>query len=180
MKQKWKGELLEQCVYICKRGWDWRQNERNWAWLGAGRVQLTHREQRLLQFSSVQSLSHVRLFATPWIAAHQASLSITNSRSLLTLMSIESVMPSNHLILCRPLLPPSIFPSIRVFSHESVLLLSWKTDNFFTVFWLLFQEFLFPFFLWQHQVFIGCTVLSCPRIYSSLMFSTILYALCIF
>ena len=71
---------------------------------------------------SVQSLSHVRLFATPWTAAHQASLSITNSRSLLKLMSIESVMPSNHLILCHPLLlQPSIFPSIRVFSNESVL-----------------------------------------------------------
>ena len=73
-------------------------------------------------FSSVQSLSHVRLFATPWTAACQASLSIANSRSLLKLMSIESVMPSNHLILCHPLLLlPSIFPSIRVFSNESVL-----------------------------------------------------------
>ena len=68
-------------------------------------------------FSSVQSLSHVRLFATLWTAARQASLSITNSQSLLTLMSIESVMPSNHLILCCPLLLlPSIFPTIRVFS----------------------------------------------------------------
>ena len=73
--------------------------------------------------SSVQLLSHVRLFVTPWTAAHQASLSITNSQSLLELMSIESVMPSNHLILCHPfLLPPSIFPSIRVFSNQSVLL----------------------------------------------------------
>ena len=71
--------------------------------------------------SSVQLLSCVRLFATLWTAAHQASLSITNSQSLLKLMPIESVMPSNHLILCRPLLPPSIFPSIRVFSNESVL-----------------------------------------------------------
>ena len=72
--------------------------------------------------SSVQSLSHVRLFATPWTAARQAPLSITNSQSLLKLMSIESVMPSNHLILCHPLLLlPSIFPSIRVFSNESVL-----------------------------------------------------------
>ena len=72
------------------------------------------------EFSSVQALSHVLLSVTPWIAAHQASLSITNSRSLLKLMSIESVMPSNHLILCRPLLlPPTIFPSIRVFSNES-------------------------------------------------------------
>ena len=74
------------------------------------------------QFSSVQSLGHVRLFATPWTAACQASLSITNSRSLLKLMSIESVMPSNHLILRHPLpLLPSIFPSIRVFSNESSL-----------------------------------------------------------
>ena len=73
------------------------------------------------QFSSVQSLSRVWLFATPWTAACQASLSITNSQSLFRLMSIESVMPSNHLILCRPLLLPSIFPSIRVFSNESVL-----------------------------------------------------------
>ena len=73
-------------------------------------------------FSSVQSLSRVQLFATPWIIAHQASLSVTNSWSLLKLMSIESVMLSNHLILCCPLLlPPSIFPSIRVFSNESVL-----------------------------------------------------------
>ena len=73
-------------------------------------------------FSSVQSLSHVWLFATPWSAAGQVSLSITNSRSLLKFMSIESVMPSNHLILCGPLhLLPSVFPSIRVFSNESVL-----------------------------------------------------------
>ena len=69
------------------------------------------------QFSSIQSLSHVRLFATPWTAAHQASLSITNSCSLLKLMSIRWVMPSNHLILCHALLLlPSVFPSIRVFS----------------------------------------------------------------
>ena len=75
---------------------------------------------------SVQSLSHVQLFATPWTAAHQASLSITNSQSLLKPMSIESVMLSNHLILCRPLLlPPSIFPSIRVFSNESALHIRW-------------------------------------------------------
>ena len=75
---------------------------------------------------SVQSLSHVQLFATPWTVARQASLSITNSRSLLKLMSIESVMPSNHLILCRPLLlPHSIFSSIRVFSDESALRMRW-------------------------------------------------------
>ena len=79
-----------------------------------------------LQFNLVQSLSHVRLFVTPLIAAHQASLSITNSQSLLKLMSIKSVMPSNHLILCHPLLLlPSIFPSIRVFSNESVLHTKW-------------------------------------------------------
>ena len=77
-------------------------------------------------FSSVQSLSHVRLFVTPWTAACQASLSITNSRSLLKLMSFRSVMPSNHLILCYPLLLlPSIFPSIRVFSDESVFHSRW-------------------------------------------------------
>ena len=75
--------------------------------------------------SSVQSLSHVLLFVTPWIVAHQASLSITKSRSLLKLMSIESVLPSNHLILCRPLFLPSTFPSIRVFSNESVLHIRW-------------------------------------------------------
>ena len=79
-----------------------------------------------VQFSSVQSLSRVWLFATPWTAVHQAYLSIINSRSLLKFMSIESVMPSNHLILCRPLLfLPSIFPSIRVFSSESVLPIRW-------------------------------------------------------
>ena len=74
---------------------------------------------------SVQSLSCVRLFATPWTAACQTSLSITGSWSLLKLMSIESVMPSNHLILCRPLLLPSVFPSIRVFSKESTLCIRW-------------------------------------------------------
>ena len=79
-----------------------------------------------VQFSSIQLLSHVWLFATPWTAAHQASLSFTNSWSLLKLMSIESVIPSNRLILCRPLLlPPSIFPSIRVFSNQSVLRIRW-------------------------------------------------------
>ena len=77
-------------------------------------------------FSSVQLLSHVRLFVTPWIAARQAFLSITNSRSSLKLMSIESVMPSSHLILCRPLLLlPPISPSIRVFSNESALHIRW-------------------------------------------------------
>ena len=79
-----------------------------------------------VQFSSVQSLSRVRLFATPWIAARQAFLSITNSRSSLKLMSIKLVMPSSHLILCHPLLLlPSVFSSIRVFSNESALRIRW-------------------------------------------------------
>ena len=77
-------------------------------------------------FSSVQSLSGVWLFVTPWTAAHQASLSITNSRNLLKPMSLELVMPSNHLILCHLLLLlPSIFPNLRVFSNESVLCIRW-------------------------------------------------------
>ena len=84
-------------------------------------------------FSSVQSLSHVRLFVTPWTAARQASLSVTNSQSLLKLMSIESVMLSNHLILCRPLLLlPSTFPSIRVFSNVSTLRMRWPKYRSFS------------------------------------------------
>ena len=80
----------------------------------------------LSHFSSIQSLSGVQLFETSWTAACQASLSITNSQNLLKLMSIKSVMPSSHLILCHPLcLLPSIFPSIRVFSNESVLCIRW-------------------------------------------------------
>ena len=83
-------------------------------------------QHHLFQFSSVQLLSHVPLFATPWTAARQASLSITNSQRLLKLISIESVISSNHLILCCPLLlPPSVFPSIKVFSDESVLHIRW-------------------------------------------------------
>ena len=97
-------------------------------------------------FSSVQSLSHAQLFATPWTAAHQASLSITKSRSLLRLKSIELVMSSNHLILCHPLLlPPSIFPSIRVFSNESALHIRWPK-------------------YWSFS-FNMCQVLICPFIY---------------
>ena len=81
------------------------------------------------QLSSVQLLSHVQLFATPWTAARQASLSITNSQSLLKLKSIESVIPSSYLILCRLLLLlPSIFPSIRVFSNESALCIRWPNN----------------------------------------------------
>ena len=85
-------------------------------------------KEKILQtiITSVQLLSHVQLFVTPWTAAHQASLSITNSQSLLKLMSVESVVPSNHLILCHSLLlQPSIFPRIRVFSNESVLPFRW-------------------------------------------------------
>ena len=84
-------------------------------------------------FSSVQSLTCVRLFATPWIAAHQASLSITNSQSSPKFMCIESVMPSSHLILCRPLLLlPPIPPSIRVFSNESTLRMKWPKYQSFS------------------------------------------------
>ena len=79
----------------------------------------------MFQFGSVQWLSHVQLFVTPWIAAHQASLSSTNSWSLFKLMSIKSIMPSNHLILCHPLLLLSIFPSIKVFTKESVFRIRW-------------------------------------------------------
>ena len=87
-----------------------------------------------MSFSSVQSLSCVWLFVTPWTAACQASMSITNSRSLLKLMSTESVMPSNHLLLCRPfLLLPSIFPSITVFSNKSVLCIRWPSTGVIVV-----------------------------------------------
>ena len=90
------------------------------------RLKLKKEEKTTRPFSSVQSLSHVWLFATPWIAARQASLSITNSRSSLRLTSIKSVMPSTHLILCRPLLLlASTHPSIRVFSNESTLRMRW-------------------------------------------------------
>ena len=95
----------------------------NIMWLAAKTHESTSFEREL---SSVQSLSRVQLFVTLWTAAHQASLSINNSQRLLKLMSIESVTPSNHLILCHPLLlPPSIFPSNRVFSSESVLYIRW-------------------------------------------------------
>ena len=89
---------------------------------------LSHREspKTMVQFNSVQSLSRVQLFVTPWIAARQASMSVTNSRSSLIFMSIESVMSSSHLILCRPLLLlPPIPPSIRVFSNEPTLCMRW-------------------------------------------------------
>ena len=88
--------------------------------------QLSYQGSPTYSFSSLQSLSHIRLFAAPWTAAHQASLFITNSRSSLKLTSTELVMSSNHLILCRPLLLlTSIFPSIKIFSNESVLHVRW-------------------------------------------------------
>ena len=91
-----------------------------------GLLQGSNESKTSVQFSSVQSLSHVRLFATPWIAAHHDSLSITNSQSSLRFTFIESVMPSSHLILCHPLLLlPPIPPSIRVFSNESTLRMRW-------------------------------------------------------
>ena len=95
-------------------------------------LNIYHKTLKHVDHSSVQSLSYAQLFATPWTAASQASLSITNSQSLLKLMSIESVIPSKHLILCRPLLLlSSTFPSIRVFSKESALHIMWpKYWNF--------------------------------------------------
>ena len=97
-----------------------------YAWVSPFTVHQKLSQHCELAISSVQSLSRVQLFVTPWTAACQASLSITNSRSLLKLMSIESVMPSNHLILCRPpLLLPSVFPSFRVFPNESALCIRW-------------------------------------------------------
>ena len=101
---------------------EWRRHRDAMSW--QGQLMVTCLD--LFIISSVQWLSHVWLFATPWTAARQASLSITNSRSLPRLMSIKSVMPSSHLILCRPLLLlPSIFPSIWIFSNESVLHIRW-------------------------------------------------------
>ena len=128
---------MELCSMLCgsldARGFG-REWIRVYLWLSPFTAHL--RLTQLLigyQFSSVQSLSHVRLFATPWIAARQASLSITNSQSLLKHMSIESMMPSSHLILCCPLLllPPSP-PSIRVFSNESTLHMSWPRYSSFS------------------------------------------------
>ena len=102
-----------------------------WRCGGCGHIRHTLRIQ--YKFSSVQLLSRVRLFETPWTIARQASLSITNSQSLPKLMFIESVMPSNHLILCPPLLLlPSIFPSFRVFSNESALRIRWPKYWSFT------------------------------------------------
>ena len=120
--------ILKWVACLFSRGSSW---PRNWTRVSctAGRFftsWATREVHRTVQFSSVQSLSRVQLLATPWTTACQASLSITNTRSPPKPMSIESVMPSNHLILCRLLLLlPSIFPSIRVFSNESALRIRW-------------------------------------------------------
>ena len=96
-------------------------------WTSQKQKTLRRRGKNTQKFSSIQSLSHVRLTVTPWTVAHQESLSITNSRILPKLMSTESVMPCSHLILCCPLLLlPSLFPSIRVFSNESALHIRWS------------------------------------------------------
>ena len=98
----------------------------SWKWVSNGSLHRSSELEVWAAFVVVQSFSHVWLFANPWTAAHQASLSFSISWSLLKLMSIESVMPCNHLVLCRPLLlQPSIFPSIRVFSNKSALHIRW-------------------------------------------------------
>ena len=119
--------LFSLLTYIFNWTWFWRssfvKNQITFYWSTFLTIQHQY------QFS----LCHVRLFATPWAAACQASLSIANSWSLLKLMSLKSMMPSNHLILCRPLfLQPSIFPSIRVFSDESVLRIRWPKSSSFS------------------------------------------------
>ena len=128
------------CKAICFFNWSivnlqWcAQNINFWTENFISKVKRQAGRKRRQILSSVQSLSRVWLFATPWTAACRASLSITNSRSLLKLMSIESVMPLSHLILCCPLLlPPSIFPSIRVFSNELVLRIRWPKYWSFSV-----------------------------------------------
>ena len=124
-----------------------------------------------LQFSSVQSLSHVQLFATPWTAARQASLSITNSQSLPKPMSIELVMLTNHLILCRPLLLlPSILPSIRVFSNKSALRIRWPKYCSFSFSISPFNEYsgLISFRIdWLDLLAVPGTLKSLPQHHSS-------------
>ena len=141
----WWLRCLSECSILClfhfpiypeNSGFFFPSDGLNWIFKDSWSVYGPHRFhtplKRLVQFSSFQSLSHVRLFATPRTAARQASLSITNSQSLLKLMSIESVMSSNHLILCHPLLlSPSIFPCIRAFSNESILHIRWP--NYWSV-----------------------------------------------
>ena len=123
--------VFSKCLYVWRwslweviRSWRWSPNE--WVPIAEARELASSLSSMYGSVSSVQSLSHVWLFVTPWTAACQASLSITNSQSLLELKSITLVMPSNHLLLCCPLLHLlSIFPSIRVFSSESVLCIRW-------------------------------------------------------
>ena len=111
-------------------------------------------------FSSVQSLSHVQLFVIPWTAACQSSLSITNSWSLLKFMSVESVMPSSHFVPCRPLLLLSFFPSIRVFSKESVLQIRWSNYLEFQLQRQPFQWIFRTDFLWDGLVGSPCSPLD--------------------
>ena len=128
--------LILQTTHYCWFEKNCNLNSALWTWSCAMCLYSTE-----VQFSSIQLLSRVRLFATPWIAAHQASLFITNSRSSLKLTSIESVMPSSHLILCRPLLLlPPIPPSIRVFSNESTLCMRWPKSWSFSFSIIPFKE----------------------------------------
>ena len=135
-------------------------------------------------FSSVQSLSHIRLFVTPWITARQASLSITNSRSSLRLTSIESVMPSSHLILYRPLLLlPLIPPSIRVFSNESTFCMRWPSESGEWKSWLKAQHsanedhgiWLFNACNCQTFIKITCSLSLPSQIFFSYFLNTVLY-----
>ena len=125
----WLKRILKLLRTILATAWKWIQSQEKQDLEADGFLTFEHLDPEI---SSVQSLSHIQLFAIPWTATRQASLSITNSQSLPKPMSIESVMPSNHLILCCPLLLlPSIFPSIRVFSNESALSIRWlKYWNF--------------------------------------------------
>ena len=127
--EQWKPKGVEHDDKVLKERMVTQSFQSKKIFKTAGEIKTSLNKRNLRESSLVhivESLSHVQLFATPWTAPCQASLSITNSWSLLKLMSIESVMPSNHLILCHPLLlPPSIFPSIRVFFNESVLHIRW-------------------------------------------------------
>ena len=128
------GRMKGILMVFCKDSWSLPDS--TWGslpWVSLWSWKHTSRGRHVFSVSSVQSLSHVRFFVTPWTAASQASLSITNSCSPPKPMSIELVIPSNHLILCRPLLLlPSIFPRIKVFSNESVLCIRWLKYGSFT------------------------------------------------
>ena len=139
----WEKRIIPEChrsPFVERKSWSFESNQNSvwwlthmrWAWASSNKSELWFLFFFFLGFMQKLktkyqfSLSHAWLFANPWTVARQASLSITNSQSLFKLMSIESVMPSKHLILCRPLLlPPSIFPSIRVFSNQSALCIRW-------------------------------------------------------